>query len=208
MYWNTLKVQDEAIEDGVYDVPVALMSASNPDKASMAGAAIAPTARVTVKGGKVQYKLNFHSMDINMAGSTEKGHLEKFWVYEGDDKSSRAEAMPGDYYTEEGVSYPGSFSFERAKAGEKNIYARVSVDAMAGFDQDVLVTFDGYEVYQATKAKGKYKKIKTISKAKTTKLTVKKLKAKKTYYFKVRAYKKNGKQKLFGTYSKVLRVKM
>ena len=49
---------------------------------------------------------------------------------------------------------------------------------------------------------------KTISKAKTTKLTVKKLKAKKTYYFKVRAYKKNGKQKLFGTYSKVLRVKM
>ena len=142
VYWNTLKAQDEAIEDGVYDVPVALMSASNPDKASMAGAAIAPTARVTVKGGKVQYKLNFHSMDINMAGSTEKGHLEKFWVYEGDDKSSRAEAMPGDYYTEEGVSYPGSFSFERAKAGEKNIYARVSVDAMAGFDQDVLVTFD------------------------------------------------------------------
>ena len=67
---------------------------------------------------------------------------------------------------------------------------------------------NGYEVYQATKAKGKYKKIKTISKAKTTKLTVKKLKAKKTYYFKVRAYKKNGKQKLFGTYSKVLRVKM
>ena len=35
-----------------------------------------------------------------------------------------------------------------------------------------------------------------------------KLKAKKTYYFKVRAYKKNGKQKLFGTYSKVLKVKM
>lgn len=292
VYWNTLKAQDEAIEDSVYDVPVALMSASNPDKASMAGAAIAPTVRVTVKGGKAQYKLNFHSMDINMAGSTEKGHLEKFWVYEGDNKSSRTEAMPGDSYTEEGVSYPGSFSFERAKAGEKSVYARVSVDAMAGFDQDVLVTFDwanrktvkddnpggnggnnnnnnggnnnanngngnsqnpangntntgnqnnssvkapaavknlkkkkgkkntltlswkkvtdanGYEVYQATKAKGKYKKIKTISKAKTTKLTVKKLKAKKTYYFKVRAYKKNGKQKLFGTYSKVLKVKM
>ena len=293
VYWNTLKAQDEAIEDGVYDVPVALMSASNPDKASMAGAAIAPNARVTVKDGKAQYKLNFYSMDINMAGSTEKGHLEKFWVYEGDNKSSRAEAMPGDSYTEEGVSYPGSFSFERTTAGEKRIYARVSVDAMAGFDQDVLVTFDwanrktvkddnpggnggnnnnnnnggnnnanngngnsqnpangntntgnqnnssvkapaavknlkkkkgkkntltlswkkitdanGYEVYQATKAKGKYKKIKTISKAKTTKLTVKKLKAKKTYYFKVRAYKKNGKQKLFGTYSKVLKVKM
>ena len=97
VYWNTLKAQDEAIEDGVYDVPVALMSASNPDKASMAGAAIAPTVRVTVKDGKAQYKLNFHSMDINMAGSTEKGHLEKFWVYEGDNKSSRAEAMPGGF---------------------------------------------------------------------------------------------------------------
>ena len=51
-------------------------------------------------------------------------------------------------------------------------------------------------------------KIWTISKGKTTKLTVKKLKAKKTYYFKVRAYKKNGGQKAYGTYSKVLKVKM
>lgn len=60
-------------------------------------------------------------MDINMAGSTEKGHLEKFWVYEGDNKSSRAEAMPGDSYTEEGVSYPGSFSLS-VQQQERNVF--------------------------------------------------------------------------------------
>lgn len=288
VYWNTLKAQEETIADGSYEVPVTLMSASNPDKASMAGAAIAPTAKVVVKEGKAQYKLKFHSMDLNLAGSTEKGHLEKFWVYAGDTKSEKTEATGGDFYSEEGNSYPGSFSFTRDRAGEKSLYARVSVDAMAGFDQDVIVKLDwnnrtagsdngknnnnnsnnnnsnnnnsngnnssnssgdqndngknqtsakalaavknlkkkkgkkntltlswkkvsganGYEVYQATKAKGKYKKIKTISKGKTTRLTVKKLKAKKTYYFKVRAYKKNGGQKAYGTYSKVLKVKM
>lgn len=290
VYWNTLKAQEETIADGSYKVPVTLMSASNPDKASMAGAAIAPTAKVVVKEGKAQYKLKFHSMDLNLAGSTEKGHLEKFWVYAGDTKSEKTEATGGDFYSEEGNSYPGSFSFTRDRAGEESLYARVSVDAMAGFDQDVIVKLDwnnrtagsdngnnnnngsnnngsnnnnssnssnngsdgktngtiqngqtenvkapsavkslkktkrkkntvtlswkrvsdanGYEVYQATKAKGKYKKIKTISKGKTTRLTVKKLKAKKTYYFKVRAYKKNNGQKVCGTYSKVLKVKM
>lgn len=252
----------------------------------MAGAAISPAAEVVVKDGKAQYKLKFHSMDLNLAGSTEKGHLEKFWVYAGDTKSEKTEATGGDFYSEEGISYPGSFSFTRDRAGEESLYARVSVDAMAGFDQDVIVKLDwnnrnagsdngknnnnsnnnsnnnnsngnnssnssggqndngknqtsakalaavknlkkkkgkkntltlswkkvsganGYEVYQAAKAKGKYKKIRTISKGKTTKLTVKKLKAKKTYYFKVRAYKKNGGQKAYGTYSKVLKVKM
>lgn len=287
VYWNTLKAQEETIADGSYEVPVTLMSASNPDKVSMAGAAISPAAEVVVKDGKAQYKLKFHSMDLNLAGSTEKGHLEKFWVYAGDTKSEKTEATGGDFYSEEGISYPGSFSFTRDRAGEESLYARVSVDAMAGFDQDVIVKLDwnnrtagsdngknnnnsnnnnsnnnnsngnnssnssggqndngknqtsakalaavknlkkkkgkkntltlswkkvsganGYEVYQAAKAKGKYKKIRTISKGKTTKLTVKKLKAKKTYYFKVRAYKKNGGQKAYGTYSKVLKVKM
>lgn len=287
VYWNTLKAQEETIADGSYEVPVTLMSASNPDKVSMAGAAISPAAEVVVKGGKAQYKLKFHSMDLNLAGSIEKGHLEKFWVYAGDTKSEKTEATGGDFYSEEGNSYPGSFSFTRDRAGEESLYARVSVDAMAGFDQDVIVKLDwnnrtagsdngknnnnsnnnnsnnnnsngnnssnssggqndngknqtsakalaavknlkkkkgkkntltlswkkvsganGYEVYQAAKAKGKYKKIRTISKGKTTKLTVKKLKAKKTYYFKVRAYKKNGGQKAYGTYSKVLKVKM
>ena len=47
----------------------------------------------------------------------------------------------------------------------------------------------GYEVYRATKAKGKYKKIKTIKSGKTVSWTNKKLTKNKKYYYKVRAYK-------------------
>ncbi|MCQ4636615.1 hypothetical protein NE619_07725 [Anaerovorax odorimutans] len=47
----------------------------------------------------------------------------------------------------------------------------------------------GYEVYRSTKAKGKYKKVKTIKKGKTVSWTNKKLKKNKKYYYKVRAYK-------------------
>ena len=66
----------------------------------------------------------------------------------------------------------------------------------------------GYQfIYARDKKFKKGKKNITISKNKTTKRTVKKLKAKKTYYVKVRAYKKVGKTKLYGSYSKVKKVK-
>ena len=40
------------------------------------------------------------------------------------------------------------------------------------------------------------------------KRTIKKLKVRKTYYVKVRAYKKVGKTKIYGDYSKVKKVKV
>lgn len=61
----------------------------------------------------------------------------------------------------------------------------------------------GYCVYMATKSKGKYKKIGTIKKGKTTKYTKKKLKKGKRYYFKVRAFRKSGKSMVYGPYSTV-----
>lgn len=65
----------------------------------------------------------------------------------------------------------------------------------------------GYEVYRANKKKGKYKKVKTL-KAKATSFTNKKLKAKKTYFFKVRAYiTKNGK-KTYSSWSAVKKVRV
>ncbi|MBQ9060196.1 MAG: InlB B-repeat-containing protein [Firmicutes bacterium] len=70
----------------------------------------------------------------------------------------------------------------------------------------------GYEVYRATKKKGKYKKVKTISKATTKKLINKKLKAKKNYFYKIRPYTlvKNVKgetEKVYGKYSVVRKIK-
>lgn len=63
----------------------------------------------------------------------------------------------------------------------------------------------GYQVWWATS-----KKFKKAKKKITTKLTykIKKLKKKKTYYVKVRAYNLNGKEKLYGAFSKVKKVKI
>lgn len=62
----------------------------------------------------------------------------------------------------------------------------------------------GYQIYAGTKKNGKYKLLKTIKKAKTTKLTIKKPKNGKTRYYKVRAYVtgNNGKKK-YGEFSAV-----
>ena len=67
----------------------------------------------------------------------------------------------------------------------------------------------GYQVYIARNKKfTKGKKRATISRNRTTSKTFKKLKRKKVYYVKVRAYKKVGVTKLYGNYSKIKRVKV
>lgn len=66
----------------------------------------------------------------------------------------------------------------------------------------------GYVVYRATKKNGKYKAVKKITKGSTIKYTNKKLKKKKTYYYKVRAFKKTGKKVTYGAYSKKVSVKI
>lgn len=67
---------------------------------------------------------------------------------------------------------------------------------------------DGYKVYRSTKKKNGYKCIATIKKRNTVSYTDKKVKSKKVYYYKVRAYKKNGKKTIYSGYSPVKRVKV
>lgn len=81
----------------------------------------------------------------------------------------------------------------KVKAGKK--YAKISWNKIAGAK--------GYQVYRATSKNGTYKKIADVS---SKKISVKatKLKSKKTYYFKVRAYTKTTK----GNFSKVKAAKI
>ncbi len=65
----------------------------------------------------------------------------------------------------------------------------------------------GYEIVRAKKKNGNYKVVKTIKKASKVKFTNKKLSSGKTYYYKVRAYKTVNGEKVYGAYSKVLKVK-
>lgn len=66
---------------------------------------------------------------------------------------------------------------------------------------------NGYVIYRAAKSNGKYKAVKTISKGTAATYTNKKL-TKKKYYYKVRAYRKVGKKKVYADYSKTVAVKV
>lgn len=69
------------------------------------------------------------------------------------------------------------------------------------------VQVDGYQVRYSLKKNMKAAKSKTVKKAKATKLVVKKLKAKKTYYVQVRTYKKVGGTTYYSAWSKAKSVK-
>ncbi len=65
----------------------------------------------------------------------------------------------------------------------------------------------GYEIYMKTNNAG-YKKIKSISKAKTVSYAKTGLKKGKTYSFRLRAYKTVNGSKIYGAYSKVKKIKL
>ena len=90
---------------------------------------------------------------------------------------------------------------------------KTSIKKVKGAKKAILVTWKkvsgvkGYQVQVATNKKfKKNKKTVTIKKQKTTKTTVKKLKAKKKYYVRVRAYNKG--KKAYGDWSKKKAVKV
>jgi C1A family cysteine protease/uncharacterized protein YjdB len=66
----------------------------------------------------------------------------------------------------------------------------------------------GYEIVMSTRKSKGFTTIKTISKGKSVKYTKRKLKRRKTYYFKIRAYKVVNKVKIYSSYSKVKAVKI
>ena len=67
---------------------------------------------------------------------------------------------------------------------------------------------DGYEVQYSLKKTFASPKTKTVKKAKTTSLTIKKLKKGKTYYVRVRTYKTVNKVKYYSSWSNVKKVKI
>ena len=96
------------------------------------------------------------------------------------------------------VAKPKSASIKKVKAAKKAIL--VTWKKVGGVK--------GYQVQVATDKKfKKNKKTVTIKKQKTTKTTVKKLKAKKKYYVRVRTYKIANGKKVYSAWSKVKSVK-
>lgn len=78
------------------------------------------------------------------------------------------------------VATPSKVQLTQAKTGKKSVTLRWTKSKTAS----------GYYIYRSTKKNGTYKKIATVKKAATTKYTDKKsLKSRRTYYYKVVAYK-------------------
>lgn len=66
---------------------------------------------------------------------------------------------------------------------------------------------NGYQIYRATKKHGRYRLVKTIKKRSKTTFKDRKLKANKTYYYKVRAYKAANHKKYKGKFSAKVKAK-
>lgn len=67
---------------------------------------------------------------------------------------------------------------------------------------------NGYQIFMSTKKNGKYKRVATVKNGKKIKYTKKKLKSGKTYYFKIRAYKKYNGRKVYSAYSTIKKIKV
>ena len=105
-----------------------------------------------------------------------------------------------DYTGTKNVTFsilPKTPSLKKGPAGKKS--AKLTIN------RDKTVT--GYILYMSTKASSGYKKIATLTKNSKVKYTKKKLKKGKTYYFKVRSYKKTSGKTYTSAYSKYKKVK-
>lgn len=100
--------------------------------------------------------------------------------------------------TVKAVSKPKSAKFKKVKPAKKAV--SVEWKKVSGVK--------GYQIQVATDKKfKKNKKTVTVKKQKTTKVTIKKLKAKKKYYVRIRTYKTVNGKKVYSSWSKVKTVK-
>ena len=98
-------------------------------------------------------------------------------------------------------------AIKEAKALKTKTKAKALKNHKATVSWKKVSKANGYEIYRANKKAGKYKKIKTIKKAKTVKFTDKKLKKGKKYFYKVRTYKTVDGKKVYGKWSSVAKIK-
>ena len=91
---------------------------------------------------------------------------------------------------------PNKAAISKLTKGKRNMKVRIKSQKKAAVS--------GYQIAYKYGKSGKYKKVTT------TKLTkkIRKLKTKKYYYVKVRAYKKIDGKKYYGTYSKIKKIKV
>ncbi len=120
--------------------------------------------------------------------------------------------LPGKYYIK--VTFTGS-----RYTGSKTLYLTIkpqTVELKSAASQNAgkatlkwgKETADGYQIYMASSKDGTYKKIKSVTNSSSVSYTVGSLTKGKTYYFKVRAYKKTDNGTVYGAFSNVKSVRI
>ncbi len=141
----------------IYSVPVKMVQAANPSLESMGNGALDGNAIVTVKDGKSTVELSFKAYIL----SGLYGHLLQLWSYPETNAMDYSWWNNAEYeipaevvatYQDYGLNYTEgdttqsefvkTVSISRDTEKENSIYIRISVDAMAGFDQAARLDFD------------------------------------------------------------------
>lgn len=87
----------------------------------------------------------------------------------------------------------------------KNLKQNSSYKTLIKLSWDKASYASGYRIYRSTSKDGDYKKIGEVSGSASTSFTDKKLSPGKTYYYKVRAYRKVGNSRDYGSFSEKLK---
>ena len=148
------------------------------------GKSLRPIPTITYMGRKLVYNTDFtvtYTNNVNVGTATAKIEGKGFF------KGSVSQTF---------VIRPKKVAIKKPKAGKKKATVKWKKISYA----------TGYEIYRSTKAKKGFKKIGTVT-AKKKSYVSKKLKSKKTYYYKVRAFVRIGSKKYYSKYSAVKKVK-
>lgn len=146
-----------------------------------------------------QRKKMGESLELSTEVPTRSGYTFNGWA-----KSPAGNVVyaPGEIYSEDA-------NITLYAQWKLNAPAKVTISKISGNSSKLTVIWGkvadatGYEVYMATSQNGSYSKIASISKATTLSYTKTGLSAGKTYYFKVRAYRKDSIQTARGSFSAV-----
>lgn len=142
----------------------------------------------------------------NSAGSTLKEGTHYTVEYAKDRKA------PGKYAIKvvfKGSKYSGSktlyLTIKPQTVELKSVTAKGAGKAELKWNKE---TADGYQIYFASSKDGKYKKVATMKSGSTISTVIGSMSKGKTYYFKVRAYKKTDSGTVYGSFSNVKSVRI
>lgn len=115
------------------------------------------------------------------------------------------------YWKASGKTYKGKFS-DVVSCASKAVAPKVSLSGNAKKTVTLkwgeIAGADGYAVYRSTSSGSGYKKIKTIGNGKTVSFRNGKLKQNKTYYYKLKSFRKVNGKTVYSGYSNTIKVKV